>query len=118
MSVAPVPSPSARPVGPVYTIGLVVILIADTALAFALASLHAHKYSYQGAAESIGYVVAYAGCSLLCPLVVLTGIAAALSSLIKRPFGSTLIRTLFWSGLTLVPLFLLLLTASVLLRPH
>jgi hypothetical protein len=118
VDVAPAPSASVRTVGPVYTIGLVVILIADTALAFALATLHAHKYSNEGVAESIGYIVAYAGCSLLCPLVVLTGIAVALSSLAKRPFGATLIRTLFWSGLTLVPLFLLLLTASALLRPH
>jgi hypothetical protein len=118
MDVARTTSPAERRIGPLYTIGLVVILIGDTVLAFTLASLHANRYSKQGVAESVGYTVAYAGCSLLCPLVTLTGVAAALSSLIKRPFGPTLIRTLFWAGLTLVPLFLLLLTASALLRAH
>jgi hypothetical protein len=112
------PAASARRIGPLYTIGLVVVLIADAVLAFGLALLHAGKYASQSAAESIGYTVAYGGCSLLCPLVTLVAAAALLARMINKPFGSTLIKTLFWSGLTLVPLFLLLLTASALLPKH
>ncbi len=99
-----------------YAIGLVVVGVLDAALAFLVAIVSAQRATTQDTAELVGYIVGYAGCSLLFSLAMIAGAAAVIGWMLKKPFGSMLLRTAFWSGLTVVPLFLLVLALSVALR--
>ncbi len=99
-----------------YAIGLVVVGLLDAALALLLAFARAHAAANQNTAEMLGYTVGYAGCSLLFCLGTIAGAALLIARLFKKPFGAVLLRTTFWSALTAVPFFLLLLFASWALR--
>jgi hypothetical protein len=81
-----------------YTIGLVVILIGDTVTRIRARVAPRQPVFQTGCSRERRL---HRGLCRLQPplsLVTLTGVAAALSSLIKRPFGPTLIQTLFWAG--------------------
>lgn len=99
-----------------YAIGLAVVGLLDAALALLLAFARAHAAANQNTAEMLGYTVGYMGCSLLFCLGMIAGAALLISRLFQKPFGPVLLRTAFWSALTAVPFFLLLLFASWALR--
>jgi hypothetical protein len=100
--------PRSRP-GRLSTVGFVIVLTVDVALALLFAYVRYSRYPQREAVELLGETLGYAGCSMLCPLVGLTGLAAMIAKLAHRPLGLVLFWTLFWAGLTIVPAVLLLL---------
>lgn len=99
-----------------YAIGLVVVGMLDAALALLLAFARANRAANENTAEMLGYTIGYTGCSLLFCLGMIAGAALLIARLFSKPFGPILLRTAFWSALTAVPFFLLLLFASWVLR--
>ena len=98
-----------------YAIGLAAVGIIDAALALLLAFARANAAA-ESTAEMLGYTVGYGGCSLLFCLAMIAGASFMIAWMFKKPFGHVLLRTTFWSALTAVPFFLLLLFASWALR--
>lgn len=109
--------PAAARIGPFYTVALIAVLVFDVALALLLAYARANRHPDVGLAGILGETVGYAGCSLLCPLVPIVGIAALVARERKRPIGAILVKALVWCGVTLVPLFLLFMALSSALHP-
>ena len=110
---------SARPAprrDTLYAIGLAVVATIDAALALLLAFARANAAANENTAEMLGYTVGYGGCSLLFCLTLVAGAAFLIAWMFKKPFGHVLLRTAFWSALTAVPFFLLVLFASWALR--
>ena len=107
MSVPPGPvQPPAARVSLFYKIGLVVVLLFDAALALPFAYFRSHGPAALTRIDVISETVAYAGCSIACPIIVIIGIAILIARAGSRPLGPTVVKTLFWCGLTVVPLFL------------
>lgn len=119
MSVPPDPAqPPAERVSLFYKIGLVVVLLFDGALAVPFAYFRSNRPANHTLADVIGETIGYAGCSLACPLIVILGIAILIARAGNRPLGPTVVKALFWCGLTLVPLFLAFMALSYLATHH
>ena len=108
--------PSTERVSRLYTFGLPVVVAVDAALALFLSGARALQASNRGWAEIAGYTLGYTGCSLVfCFVVIFVG-ALLIAKLTTASTSSVLLKVAFWSGLTWVPLFLLVLALSVALR--
>ena len=113
MSVPPVPvQPSTQRVSLFYKIGLVVVLIFDAALALPFAYFRSHGPAALTRIDVISETIGYAGCSIACPIICVIGIAILIARAGNRPLGPTVVKALFWSGLTVVPLFLAFMALS------
>jgi len=110
--------PPAERVSLFYKIGLVVVLLLDGALAVPFAYFRSNRPTNHTLADVIGETIGYAGCSLACPLIVVLAIAILIARAGNRPLAPTVVKALFWSGLTLVPLFLAFMALSYFANHH
>jgi hypothetical protein len=111
------PQPTAAPIGALYRFGVPIVAVFDAALALLVGFSNAHQVGGNDTLAAIlGYTVGYAGCSLVFFLAVIVGFAtlvARSSNRIRRPI---LMKLIFWSGLTWVPICLVLLAISSAVR--
>src|ERR1041384_7839093 len=96
--------PPAQRVSLFYKIGLPVVLLFDAALAVPFAYFRSHGPAALTRIDVISETIGYAGCSIACPIVFIIAIAILIAKAGNKALGPTVVKTLFWCGLTVVPL--------------
>jgi len=113
---APAPQPPPERISVLYTIGAPIVLVLDGALALLLGLVRGKLAATQDFTEAVAYTLGYAGCSLVFCFGIVLGLAAFIARSSSKPVRPLFLKIAFWSGLTWVPLILLLLGLSAALR--
>jgi len=110
------PPPPPERISLLYTIGVPIVFLLDGALALLLGIVRAKLAANQDVAEAVGYTIGYGGCSFVFCFGIVLGLAVFIARNTSRPVRPLFLKIAFWSGLTWVPLFMLLLGLSAALR--